>query len=166
MIGYAPARQADAAALATLHAASFPRGWSSEEFASLLSGQACRAYLARRAGNKSAAGFVVARSAAGEAEILTVAVAPEHRRQGVAKILMRLLLDDLRHRGIGAAFLEVGAKNAPALRLYRRLGFTEIGRRPGYYRGGAPGDALVLRAALEPPAMVSKSAETDYEQPV
>ena len=55
---------------------------------------------------------------------------------------------------------------APALRLYRRLGFTEIGRRPGYYSGGAPGDALVLRAALAPPAMVSKSAETDYEKPV
>jgi ribosomal-protein-alanine N-acetyltransferase len=166
MISYGPARESDTATLAALHAASFSRDWSRDEFARLLSAPGSRALLAWRESDDSPAGFVMARTVAGEAEVLTIAVAPEHRRHGVAKNLMKRLFDDLRHRRITAVFLEVGAENKPALLLYGGFGFAEIGRRPGYYGGGAPGDALVLRASLAVPAMVSKSAETDYEKPV
>jgi len=79
---------------------------------------------------------------------------------------MTRLLDDLKRRGVREVFLEVGVENEPALRLYRSFGFAEIGRRSGYYAGSVPGDALVLRASLAAPAMVSKGAETDYEKPV
>jgi ribosomal-protein-alanine N-acetyltransferase len=166
MIFHGPAREADAAALAALHAASFTRGWSRDEFAKLLRAPEDCALVARCGSDQSPVGFVIARTVAGEAEILTLAVAPEHRRHGVARTLMQLLFEDLRHRGVGAVFLEVGAENGPALHLYRGFGFAEIGRRPGYYRASAPGDALVLRASLAAPATVSNSAEKDYEKPV
>ena len=72
-------------------------------------------------------------------------------------------LGGAREGRVGAIFVEVGADNSPPPRPYRGLGLTQVGRRPGHYGGGASGDAAVSRAALTPSAMVSKSAETDYE---
>jgi ribosomal-protein-alanine N-acetyltransferase len=163
-ISHGPAREADVAALAALHAASFTRDLSPDEFAKLLRAPEDSALVARCTGNQCPVGFVIARTVAGEAAILTLAVAPEHRQHGVARTLMQRLFDDFRHRGVGFVFLEVGAENAPALLLYRGFGFAELGRRPGYYGASAPGDALVLRASLAAPAPVSKSAERDYEK--
>ena len=91
-------------------------------------------------------GFILSRLAAGEAEILSVAIAPAWRGRGFARPLLDLHLRRLAGLGARTVFLEVGEHNAPARRLYRRAGFYEVGRRHGYYDGGAT--ALMLRRDL------------------
>jgi ribosomal-protein-alanine N-acetyltransferase len=138
------ARERDAPALAALHAASFKHGWGEEEFHRLL---ADRAVVGHRAAiGRTAIGFILSRLAAGEAEILSVAIAPNWRGRGFGRPLLDLHLRRLAGLGARPVFLEVGEHNTPAGRLYRRAGFYEVGRRPGYYDGG--GTALVLRRDL------------------
>jgi ribosomal-protein-alanine N-acetyltransferase len=144
----AVAQPRDAGALAAIHAASFNRGWSEQEFEQLLTD---RNVIADRAGRgKRIAGFIVSRRAADEAEILSVAVARSWRGRGLAKKLLDLHLRRLAGLGLRAIFLEVDEDNAPARRLYARAGFHEVGRRPGYYAQGnaSPAAALVLRRDL------------------
>jgi ribosomal-protein-alanine N-acetyltransferase len=85
----------------------------------------------------------MSRLAGGEAEILSVAIAPAWRGRGLSSQLLDLHLRLLAGLGIRAVFLEVGEHNTPACRLYRRAGFKDVGRRQGYYQDGAA--ALVLR---------------------
>lgn len=138
----------DAAAFAALHAAAFRRGWSEEEFESLLLDAHVIAHRARV--GRLLAGFIISRRVAGEAEILSVAVEPARRGRGLAKKLLDLHLRRLAGLGVKAVFLEVDEDNAPARRLYARARFRDVGRRPGYYAHGsaAPSSALVLRRDL------------------
>jgi ribosomal-protein-alanine N-acetyltransferase len=143
-----PAGIEDAAALAALHASSFGRGWSAEEFERLLvepSVLADRAMAGRRL-----AGFVLSRIAADQAEILSIAVADPFRRRGLAGKLLDVHLRGLSAAGVRLLFLEVDARNLAAQRLYARYGFVEVGRRNSYYAeaGRAAGAALVLRRDL------------------
>jgi ribosomal-protein-alanine N-acetyltransferase len=138
----------DAAAIATLHAASFHRGWSDDEIERLLLD---RQVVAHRAmAGRTLAGFILSRLVEGEAEILSVAVASTRRSRGLARRLVDLHLRRLAGLGIRTVFLEVGEDNTPARRLYRRTGFREVGRREGYYqdRPGPGTAALVLRRDL------------------
>lgn len=138
------ARQRDAAAIAALHAASFQRGWGEDEFHRLLID---RAVVAHRAViGRTIVGFILSRMAAGEAEILSVAIAPAWRGRGFARPLLDLHLRRLAGLGVRAVFLEVDEHNEPACRLYRNAGFSEVGVRKGYYQEGA--SALVLRRDL------------------
>jgi ribosomal-protein-alanine N-acetyltransferase len=138
----------DAAALAALHAAAFRRGWSEDEFERLLIDKSVIAHRAMV--GRTLAGFILSRLAAGEAEILSVAVASARRGRGLARKLLDLHLRRLAGLGATAVFLEVDEDNAPARRLYERARFRDVGRRPAYYaRGGAaPANALVLRRDL------------------
>jgi ribosomal-protein-alanine N-acetyltransferase len=138
------ARPADASAMAAVHGASFRRGWGEDEIRRLLLE---RNVVAQRitAGGKLI-GFILSRLAAGEAEILSVAIAPGWRGRGISRQLLDVHLRRLAGIGVRTVFLEVGEQNAPACRLYRRAGFQEVGRRQGYYDGGAT--ALVLRRDL------------------
>jgi ribosomal-protein-alanine N-acetyltransferase len=142
------AEPADAVALAALHADSFRRGWSEEEFARLLLDRNVIADVAMV--GETLAGFVMSRCVVEEAEILSVAVAPTRRSRGVAGRLLAVHLGRLAAAGIERVFLEVAQDNAPACRLYATAGFREVGRRPGYYArpGGPPAIALVLRRDL------------------
>ena len=144
----APARPRDATALAALHAASFNRGWSEQEFEQLLTDRNVVADRAAR--GRATAGFILSRRAADEAEILSVAVARSWRGRGLARRLLDLHLRRLAGLGLRTVFLEVDEDNAPARRLYARAGFGEVGRRPGYYAGtgGNTTAALVLRRDL------------------
>jgi ribosomal-protein-alanine N-acetyltransferase len=145
------ARPADAGALASVHGASFAHGWSESEFDRLLTDRAVVAQLARAEGGRGAVlGFILSRRAADEAEILTVAVVPRARGRGIATDLVRRHLGRLAALGVARLFLEVEEQNEPALRLYRRYGFREVGRRPRYYRdsGDPPASALILRRDL------------------
>jgi ribosomal-protein-alanine N-acetyltransferase len=138
----------DAAELAVLHAASFRRGWSESEFAHLLLEQNVLTHQAVVA--RAIAGFIMSRRAGGEAEILSVAVGSRRRRRGIAGRLLDLHLRSLAGLGVSTVFLEVDEHNAPALRLYGRRGFQEVGRRDGYYPSSDHGKAaaLVLRRDL------------------
>jgi ribosomal-protein-alanine N-acetyltransferase len=138
----------DAAALAALHAAAFRRGWSEDEFERLLLDH--NVIVHRAITGRTLAGFILSRLAAGEAEILSVAVAASRRSRGLGRKLLDLHLRRLAGLGATAVFLEVDEDNAPARRLYARAGFRDVGRRPAYYARGAqpPANALVLRRDL------------------
>jgi ribosomal-protein-alanine N-acetyltransferase len=138
----------DAAAIARLHAASFHRGWSDGEIERLLLDRNVVAHRAMTGG--ALQGFIVSRLAADEAEILSVAVAAARRGRGIARALLNLHLRRLVGLGARAVFLDVDENNAAARALYRRAGFREVGRRPGYYRKGRDqaATALVLRRDL------------------
>lgn len=138
----------DAAAVARLHAASFHRGWSEHEFHRLLLDRNVIGHQARV--GRALAGFILSRIAAGEAEILSVAVDPRRRGRGLARALLDLHLRRLAGLGAKTVFLEVEETNEPARRLYAGAGFREVGRRDRYYprAGGPAGAALVLRRDL------------------
>lgn len=142
----------DSAALERLHGQGFGRAWSDAEFEALLEQPPVFGYGGLRVGDRKAglAGFVLARQAADEAEILMIAVAPLHRRHGLGRGLMDAVLRELHGRRTAALFLEVDETNAAALALYRRLGFFEVGKRGGYYPdgGAGPRNALVMRRDL------------------
>lgn len=158
----------DAEALSRLHALAFDApggGWGAGEFASLLAQSAVFGHRAVRPApgplahpfqvfgapairaTPDARGFVLLREAAGEAEVLTIAVHPAWQGRGVGRLLMDAALRELYARRAEALFLEVDEGNAPALALYRRLGFAQVGRREGYYGGAA---ALTMRLDLQP----------------
>ena len=128
--------------LALVHAAAFPAAerWTAEAIAGLLAMPACFGLL------HPAGGMLLGRAMAEEAEVLTVAVAPDARRRGIGTALIARAVGEASARGARSLFLEVSAENAPARQLYGAAGFTEIGRRRGYYAGGA--DALVMKRAL------------------
>lgn len=132
-------------ALAALHAACFtsPRPWSAQEFTDLLSNRLV--FLLTEPG-----GFLMGRVIADEAEVLTIAVDPTLRQQGIGARLMARFLTESAARGAVSAFLEVAEGNSPARALYTRAGFAESGRRRGYYQrtDGTPDDALVMTRAL------------------
>lgn len=137
--------------ISQLHREDFVRPWAPDEFAGLLQQQTVFGYIAHEIGHgrDAPAGFVLARLAAGEGEILTVAVARAHRRQGLGWQLMDAVLRELHAQRAEALFLEVDQTNATAIALYRRLAFREVGKRPNYYPSsqGASG-ALVMRRDL------------------
>lgn len=138
----------DAAACADLHPTGFAHGWSLADFEGLLSDPACvgDAIFTRDA----LSGFIVSRKALDEAEVLTVLVAPNARRQGLAARLLASHLARLAALGVQNLFLEVDEANAAALALYRRYGFAVEGRRKNYYAGagGARSDALIMKREL------------------
>ena len=78
---------------------------------------------------------------------MNLAVAPEWRKKGIGRALMKALIAQLHNRGITALFLEVRVGNIPAQNLYRGLEFVEVGRRPKYYVNPTE-DALILRKEL------------------
>lgn len=137
-------------ALAAIHAAAFPPGeqWDAAAIRVLLGTPGCFGLL------HPAGGMLLGRAIAGEAEILTIGVAPDARRTGAGGALLRAALAEAAGRGAALVFLEVSEANATARRLYERHGFTEMGRRRRYYADGS--DALVMnfrqshRAATEP----------------
>ena len=137
----------DALALAKAHASAFDSPWPPEAFAALMG---TPGVFALAAVDQAPVGLILMRAIAGEAEVLTLAVEPAHRRLGAARALLRAGLAQAAAMGAEEAFLEVAADNAGALALYRQEGFVEAGRRGGYYRrtGGATVDALVLRRTL------------------
>ena len=142
----------DTKAMALLHQEDFSRPWSDVEFAGLLDQEPVFGFAAREIGRPASipAGFVLARQAAGEAEILTIAVARAFRRGGLGWALMDAVLRELYHQRAEALFLEVDETNVAALALYRRMRFREVGKRPAYYDrpGAGPTTALVMRRDL------------------
>jgi ribosomal-protein-alanine N-acetyltransferase len=143
----AAATPADAPAMASAHAQAFDKPWDETDFEDLLDGEGVFGFVVR---DEDPAGVLVCRALAGEAEILTVGVAPWARRKGVAQALMAAAVGAARSAGAADMFLEVDVDNVPALALYERLGFVRSGLRKGYYDRGANGraDALVMRLDL------------------
>jgi [ribosomal protein S18]-alanine N-acetyltransferase len=128
--------------MAAIHTASFPprERWGADAMRLQLELPGAFAFIDARGG------FVLARVAADEAEILTVAVMPEARRAGLARALLAAAMAEARARGATSMFLEVAEANMAGRALYAGSGFVQVGTRPNYYPGGAA--ALILRLAL------------------
>lgn len=132
------AEPSDAAHLAALHAPSFHSPWDEAAFADLL-GQAGVFATASRDG------FILCRVVLDEAEILTLAVLPQARGQGLASRLVASAAEIAGAAGAERLFLEVAEDNAPARALYARAGFAQTGRRKAYYETpDGRTDALIL----------------------
>ncbi|WP_286134848.1 GNAT family N-acetyltransferase [Neptunicoccus cionae] len=131
--------------MAEIHAACFtqPRPWSATEFRELCASPLCLVKTLDL-------GFAITRRAGPEAELLTIAVHPDARRQGKARALLSELLATLQSDGCEEVFLEVVADNHPAIVLYKAAGFTELSYRKDYYNGvnGSKSAALVMRKIL------------------
>lgn len=150
MTGLIRLEPAHARLASALHATSFPAPWSEADFAQLLAQPGVAGLLWRA---DAPQGFILIRAVADEAEILTIAVAPEYRRQGAAIALLDEACRWLQAGGTQRLFLEVAADNTAAVTLYARYGFTQSGRRPGYYARGPgkpPVDALLMSLDMNP----------------
>lgn len=90
------------------------------------------------------AGYVGSQSVMGEADMMNIAVAPEYRRLGIAEELVNHLICALKNKSVYSLALEVRASNVPAISLYDKLGFAQVGRRSNYYCAPKE-DALILR---------------------
>lgn len=138
---------------AQLHREAFgPMGervWTRQDIAELLAAPGVSGLVLQAADGKDI-GFALCRAAADEAELLTVAVRPGHRRRGAGRALLATVVDRLRTAGVRMLFLEVGVDNPAASALYEQAGFQAVGRRAAYYRRGqAPAaDAIVMRLTL------------------
>jgi ribosomal-protein-alanine N-acetyltransferase len=135
---------------ARIHASSFAYPWQEADIEQLLLAPEIFAAGAIDAKDQTLAGFIMSRVALDEAEILTLAVAPERRRCGIGQSLLSAHLAGLASQGVNRVFLEVDIDNAAARALYERFGFRQVGERKAYYRteGGKPASALVMRLDL------------------
>ena len=135
---------------AAIHATSFAYPWQEADFEQLFVASGTFADGAIEAKEEHLAGFVLSRVAAGEAEILTIAVAPVWRRRGIATSLLTPHMAGLAAIRVDRLFLEVEAENSAARALYARFGFEEVGERKAYYRtkGARLAGALVMRRDL------------------
>lgn len=140
-----PAGLPEAPVVAALQQACFPdEPWDTASVATLIGQPGCFAVLAHRGSDP--VGFVLARVAAEDAEILAIGVLPEGRRGGVGRLLVEAALAGAGRLGATAMFLEVAEDNDGARSLYGTCGFQPVGRRPGYYkRADGRVAALVLR---------------------
>ncbi|MGH6794067.1 MAG: ribosomal protein S18-alanine N-acetyltransferase [Methylocella sp.] len=135
---------------AAIHAVSFAYPWQEADFEQLFAASGTVADGAIEAKEEHLAGFVLSRVIAGEAEILTIAVAPEWRRRGIATSLLTPHMAGLAAIRVDRLFLEVDAENSAACALYANFGFEQVGERKAYYRtaGARSAGALVMRRDL------------------
>ena len=147
---FGPLDATHAEVVADLHAGAFARPWSAIDFEGMLAERDILADGLFLGAQAAPVGFALSRRVLDEAEILTVAVAPDHRGRGLSRPLLVHHLGELRLRGVGRVHLEVEEGNEPALRLYRGLGFEEVGRRSAYYAkpDGAAASALTMSVSL------------------
>lgn len=119
--------------------------WSAEQFRQSFEQKSFAAFGLRLQGQLVA--YISVYHAAGELEILNIAVDPVYRRQGHGKKLLRMMLQVARKMGIERAVLEVRTSNIPALALYQGLGFEKVGTRLGYYADTGE-SALILSICI------------------
>ena len=153
MIELVPAAQVHADLLAGMHRICFADSWNADAMAALLAMPGAQGVIAvdgqsvqPSLGPPGPAGFVLWRAAAGEAEILTIAVLPPWRRAGLGGRLLDAALCASAAAGAEAMFLEAAADNTAALALYEKRGFQRVGLRKAYY---GDKDAVVMRLNLD-----------------
>ncbi len=138
--------QSHVAAIAGLEKLCFSDPWSEKSIETELS---CRlsCWLVAMEG-ETLVGYVGSQTVIDESDMMNIAVHPDFRRRGIAEALVAGLEEQLRQRGSKALTLEVRDSNAPAIALYEKLGFTQVGLRKNYYRNPTE-DALILRKEWE-----------------
>ena len=128
--------------IAELEKICFTDPWSENSIRTELGNALSLWIVAEEEGNL--AGYVGSQSVLGWADMMNLAVAPDYRRQGIGEKLVEELIFRLKANNVTCLTLEVRQSNIPAIQLYQKMGFTEVGRRPGYYHKPRE-DALILR---------------------
>ena len=124
--------------LSNLHQKCFPnKPWSADDFRDLKK-SGCEIIMSEN-------GFIVYRTAADEAEIITIGVNPEMRRNGIASAMIGIIEKNIKNQGVKKIFLEVASTNKPARKLYENAGYKTVGVRPKYYDGT---DAILMAKDL------------------
>ena len=142
MISIVKMESSHVAQIAELEKLCFSEPWSENSIATELTNP-LSAWLVAMDG-QTLAGYVGSQSVMGESDMMNIAVSPQYRRQGVAQALVEALVAHLKERENISLTLEVRVSNAPAIALYEKLGFVQVGRRPNYYRSPKE-DALILK---------------------
>lgn len=148
MIRVIPAAAEHAGAVAAVEKQCFSDAWSEGSVLSSIDTPETFACFVAVTDTDEVVGWICASVVLSEAEIGSVAVGPDYRRQGIAASLLEAALNEAHLRGAATVYLEVREHNEPAQALYRRFGFEQIGRRRRYYRNPAE-DAIVMRLAVE-----------------
>ena len=138
--------QADVVAVVGIESDAFTSPWSAETFTSLLERPGLE-LLVMEHPKEGVIGYAVLWCIMDQGELANVAVTPRMRGRGLGRHLLASVLDLARERGIETMFLEVRASNQRAHDLYRRFGFTDVGRRKAYYEHPRE-DALIMAAKL------------------
>jgi ribosomal-protein-alanine N-acetyltransferase len=152
-IRLAPGHSTDLSAVMAIMTAAFSaqfgEAWTRSQCAGILPMTGVSLVLAHDNGHREPIGFSLFRTVAGEAELLLLAVAPDHQRSGIGRQLLDHFVDCARSAGAIRVHLEVRDGN-PAVEMYRLAGFKLAGRRPHYYRGsdGRQFDALTFARDL------------------
>ena len=152
-IRLADGKSSDLAEVMTIMNGAFsPRygeAWTRSQCAGILPMAGVSLVLAHDNGREQPVGFSLFRTVADEAELLLLAVAPDHQHRGIGRLLLEQFVERARAAGASRVHLEVRDGN-PAVQMYRRAGFKPAGRRPNYYRGsdGRQYDAITLAHAL------------------
>ena len=142
MIEYIPMNETHVAPIAQLEKICFSDPWSERSIAYELTNTLSAWFVAVEDG--VVLGYVGSQAVLDEADMMNIAVSPEARRRGIAQGLVEVLVAVLKEKEVRCLTLEVRASNDPAITLYHKLGFTQVGRRPNYYRNPKE-DALILR---------------------
>ena len=129
-------------AVADLEKICFSDPWSENSVASELKNKLALWLVAEEEGR--VAGYIGSQTCGDESDVMNVAVHPDFRRRGMAEALVNALVAELKAMDSHCLTLEVRASNVPAIALYEKLGFSEIGRRKNYYRNPKE-DALIMR---------------------
>ena len=142
MIDYTLMTEDHIAQIADLEVQCFSDPWSENSVRSELNNPLSLWIVA--CDDDSVVGYVGSQSVLGEADMMNLAVAPQYRRQSIANNLIEALVEKLDEAGVHSITLEVRVSNLPAIALYTKHGFAELGRRPNYYHNPKE-DALILR---------------------
>ncbi len=142
MIGIVKMEQCHVPAVAALEKLCFSQPWSEKSVAYELTNPLSE-WLVALDGDR-VVGYVGSQTVMAEADMMNLAVAREYRGRGIARSLIGELIFRLAAQGCYQITLEVRASNEPAISLYEKLGFQQVGRRPGYYYQPRE-DALIFR---------------------
>ena len=125
--------------MAALHAKSFEMPWTKQDFADLLTLSTTKGLICEK-------GMIVCSICGEDAEILTLCVSPEYRRQGIAVQMIEKMCEYMKNFQVASLFLEVNVNNTPAIKLYEKCGFVKVGTRKNYYKTKqGRQDALILK---------------------
>ena len=133
----------DATKIALAEAEIFPDPWSEGDINDIICKDGAICYCATSDDGDELFAYVIGRLIAPEGEIYRIATLPAYRKRGIAYRLLDYAVKTERGRGLESLFLEVREKNVPARKLYLAYGFSEIGKRRGYYKN-PPDDAIIM----------------------
>lgn len=157
MTGYelSTIEETDIGAMARIHALSFDDAWTGAMIRRILTMPGAFGIVARRRRQWSVAGFALLRQAADECEVLSLAVSPDIRGDGVGGFLFDGAIEQASVAGATKLFLEVAEDNDVARHLYDSRGLIPVGRRPDYYtrKDGTKAAAVTMSCRLEAQAV-------------